>query len=161
MEFLARKKCFETEHFDEKLLALEDWDMWIRLGKKFSFKHIDIPLEAYRLHMKRMTRGYYQVLRATKIMFNKFSENINSAANAYEANRYWHILLGLAYLQSGYNGHARAEYKSAIRMNPQSIDVYLRFLSCFMTPQIYNSIQLFLERKSISRTLAKDRPIQV
>jgi glycosyltransferase involved in cell wall biosynthesis len=152
---LARKKCFETELFDENLLALEDWDMWIRLGKKFPFKHIDEPLEAYRLHLKRMTRGYFQVLRASKIIFNKLSEDIHSSANRCEASRCWHLLLGLAYLQSGYEANAREEYAIAIRMSPRSVGGYIRFLSSFIGPQLYNSIQIFLELKAIGRTRKK------
>ena len=152
---IARKKCFETELFDENLLALEDWDMWIRLGKKFSFKPIDEPLEVYRLHLKRMTRGYYQVLRATKIIFNKRSEDIHSSTNSYEASRCWHLLLGLAYLQSGYEATARKEYAIAIRMNPYSVGAYIRFLLSFIGPRLYNSIQVFLELKTIGVTRKK------
>jgi len=149
---LARKKCFETEFFDEDLLALEDWDMWIRLGRKFFFKPIDEPLEAYRLHLKRMSRGYYQVLRATRIMFSKFSGDIRSSTNRSEIVRCWHLLLGLAFLQSGYEAYAMEEYAIAIRMNPRSIGGYIRFLFCLIGPHLYNSIQVFLELKTIGTT---------
>jgi len=149
---LARKKCFETELFDENLLALEDWDLWIRLGKKFLFKHIGGPLDAYRLHRRRMTRSYSNVLQATKIMFNKYSEDINFSKNHYNAYRCWHLLLGLAYLQSGDETHAREEYAIAIRMKPHSVGAYIRFLLCFIGPQLYNSIQVFLELKTIGLT---------
>jgi hypothetical protein len=154
---LARKKCFETELFDENLLALEDWDLWTRLATKFFFKHIDGPLEAYRLHQRRMTRSYQQILLATKTMFNKLFTDIHSSPNQYEAFRRGHLWLGLAYLQSGDETHARTEYTIAIRMNPRSVGNYLRFLSSFIAPQPYNSIQVLLEHKMMDSTRRKNR----
>lgn len=154
---LARKNCFETDLFDEDLLALEDWELWTRLAKKFSFKHIDGPLEAYRLHQRRMTRSYNQILQATKIMFNKISAEIRSSPDSDEVFRRWHLLLGLAYLQSGDEAHAIAEYSIAIRLNSRAVGGYLRYLSCFIGPQLYNSIQVFLERKAIGQTLHKKK----
>lgn len=152
---LIRKECFEMELFDVDLPAAEDWDLWIRLAKKFCFKPIDEPLDAYRLHGERLTRSYYGVLHAAKTMFKKYSEDIYSSPNCHEALRRWHLLLGLAYLQSGDKTHARAEYVSAISMNPRSVQCYIRYLLCFIGPEPYNSIQVFLERKMIGRTLRK------
>ena len=146
---LARRKCFEKELFDEKLRALEDWDMLIRLGRRFRFRPVDGPLEAYRLHLKRLTRGYYQVLRATRIMSNKFSMDIST----YGYESYWHLLLGLAYLQSGYSAHARREYATVIRMNPHSVGTYFRYLTSFAGANLYNLIQVFSERIAVGSSL--------
>jgi len=47
---LLRKECFRVAGlFDEELRAAEDWDMWLRISKKFSIRNIDEPLVKIRL----------------------------------------------------------------------------------------------------------------
>ena len=42
---LVKKECFETwGGFDERLPALEEWDLWIRLSKSFRFLYVGEPL---------------------------------------------------------------------------------------------------------------------
>jgi GT2 family glycosyltransferase len=42
---LVKKECFEAlGGFDERLTALEEWDLWIRLSKRYRFLYVDEPL---------------------------------------------------------------------------------------------------------------------
>ncbi|MBQ3446068.1 MAG: hypothetical protein IJG37_00310 [Synergistaceae bacterium] len=42
---LLRTECFYEEGgFDERLRALEDWEAWLRLARKYNFSYVDEPL---------------------------------------------------------------------------------------------------------------------
>jgi hypothetical protein len=48
---MHEKSCFDNEPlFDENLRALEDWELWIRLSRKFDFLHIPKVTAEIRLH---------------------------------------------------------------------------------------------------------------
>jgi len=51
---LVRKKCFETVgFFDEKIKIGPDWDMWLRIAKKFNIYFIEKPLVLIRKHRNK------------------------------------------------------------------------------------------------------------
>jgi hypothetical protein len=53
---LIRRSCFEEVGlFDTSLPMSEDWDMWIRLSKKFSVGHLAEPMAKIRFHSQNIT----------------------------------------------------------------------------------------------------------
>ncbi len=56
---VARRRCLEeVGFFDETLSISQDYDLWLRLAKKYAFKHIGSPLAKYRLHAKNVSMDY-------------------------------------------------------------------------------------------------------
>ncbi len=48
---MARRRCFDDVGlFDPQLCVGEDWDMWIRIAKKYDVAYIDRPLANYLKH---------------------------------------------------------------------------------------------------------------
>ncbi len=47
---LSHRAAFRNELFDENLIQLQDFDMWLRLSPHASFHVIDTPLVQYRTH---------------------------------------------------------------------------------------------------------------
>jgi len=54
---LKTKVLAEVGVFDENLFGTEDWDLWIRIAKKFDIFYIDEPLGSYRSHKSAMTKN--------------------------------------------------------------------------------------------------------
>lgn len=55
---LVRRKHFdEVGQFDENLQTAQDYDLWLRLAKKFKFECTDIPLAKYRLHASNLSKN--------------------------------------------------------------------------------------------------------
>ena len=74
---LAKRRCInEVGLFDEQLLTSEDYDLWLRLAKKYRFKHINLPLAKYRLHRGNKSKDYDLRLRAHQIIDNKYNKDI-------------------------------------------------------------------------------------
>lgn len=66
--FMHEKSCLEGNIiFDEKLSSHEDWDLWIKLSKKYDFKHIKKNTVEYR----HRTEGFTQLSNPVNLEFSK------------------------------------------------------------------------------------------
>lgn len=60
---LIRRECFEAVGmFDPALSFSEDWEMWIRIARRYHFATIDKPLTLYRQHGANMTKSYRTIM---------------------------------------------------------------------------------------------------
>jgi FMN phosphatase YigB (HAD superfamily) len=66
MTTLIKKAVFdEIGHFDEKM-AIEDWDMWLRIAKRYHFAYSRNIFGKYRIHDKNTVHSlvkHYQEIR--------------------------------------------------------------------------------------------------
>ena len=60
--------------FDEYLRAGEDWDMWLRIAKKFHVDFCSEDLALIRLHENNMQKDSLRMLTAELMILNKFYE---------------------------------------------------------------------------------------
>jgi glycosyltransferase involved in cell wall biosynthesis len=55
---VARKSCLEAVGgFDESFRSCEDWDLWLRLARRYEFGHVPQHLVTYRIHGRSMARN--------------------------------------------------------------------------------------------------------
>jgi len=55
MTTLIRKSCFDKVGVYDENLPWEDWDMWMRIARHYSFLYSALPFAKYRLHGKSYT----------------------------------------------------------------------------------------------------------
>jgi glycosyltransferase involved in cell wall biosynthesis len=73
---LIRASVFqEVGFFDETLVASEDWDMWLRISKKFTFDYVNQALVQIRVHSDNMQKDFLRMLTSDLSMLNKFSQH--------------------------------------------------------------------------------------
>ena len=65
----------EIGYFDENLNASEDWDMWLRIARKYQFDYVDEPLVQIRVHASNMQKDFSRMLASELAMLNKFEQN--------------------------------------------------------------------------------------
>lgn len=63
----------EVGLFDETLQASEDWDMWIRVCKKFRVDFVDQVLVQIRVHPSNMQKDFSRMLASELAILNKFA----------------------------------------------------------------------------------------
>lgn len=83
---LIKKECFDSVgYFDEKLKAKEDYDMWLRISKRYKVDFVDKPLVIYDYHldMDRMSRRYGSLLEAELYFFEKHKEELLLFPDSY------------------------------------------------------------------------------
>jgi len=57
MTTLIRRSCYDTVGSYDEQLPWEDWDMWMRLARHYSFLYSPTPLAKYRFHKKSFSRS--------------------------------------------------------------------------------------------------------
>jgi glycosyltransferase involved in cell wall biosynthesis len=73
---LVKSNVFEEVGlFDESLKASEDWDMWIRIARKFHFDYVNESLVQIRVHSSNMQKDFSRMLASELAMLNKFEQN--------------------------------------------------------------------------------------
>ena len=101
---LIRKKCFdEVGMFDKELKSSQDFDMWIRIAKKFDISYIDEPLVKYYYTEGAITRDMQKRLQGWERLIDKNIDLYNKDKNSYN------YLLNIIVYELMYNGY----YKKA------------------------------------------------
>jgi len=69
---LIRKECLdEVGWFDENISGSEDYELWMRLAKKYPFTYFDQVLTRYRVHSGNLSHNYEKRLRNHLKIFRK------------------------------------------------------------------------------------------
>lgn len=87
---VVRKECFNrVGYFDENLPARQDYDMWIRISKKFKFAFINKPLvNIYRENKNSISYGYEKNITGTNIILRKIEPDLKKFDSKYQKKVY-------------------------------------------------------------------------
>jgi len=122
---LLRRRCFEEFGlFDKDIPAGSDYDMWLRISKKFSFEIIEKPLIRYYIHENSITFNYEKKIRGLEILFQKYDNLFRLKPRIY-SRRY--RTLGIHCCYNGEPHKGRKAFKKAIRMDPFEVRNYFYF----------------------------------
>jgi glycosyltransferase involved in cell wall biosynthesis len=122
---LLRRSCFERVGlFDENMPTSNDYDMWIRISKKFRFEYIDEPLVKYYIHEARLTDNYDKKIKGMEILLKKYGEMFSLNSKHY-SDQYFHI--GVFYCYNGDVRKGRKAYLKAIWLYPYKLQYYFNF----------------------------------
>ena len=73
---MVRRECFESVGlFDQSLRSAEDWDMWIRIAKKYEFAVVKEPLVRYRIHANSKSHNLQLHLKSRLQVIEKAFQN--------------------------------------------------------------------------------------
>ncbi len=149
-EVLVRKECLDsTGFFDENLPAFQDWDMWIRLARHYQFDYISEPLIRYTVHKNRISNRPFARLQAARVMFEKFSRDLNTQVNRREILGYWYYRFGRIYSECGDMRKGRKEFVKAMSKDPYNVVYSIRLLTSFFGQVFY---------RTLSRSLGSNLP---
>lgn len=116
---MVRRCCFDTVGvFDQSLLNIDDWDMWIRIAACYRFAVIKEPLMRYRQHHNNMTKNWQVVEQACRLIIEKAFHSAPPELLYLKSRSYGHANIFLAWkaLQS-----SNRDYKRAIHFRASAI----------------------------------------
>ncbi len=127
---MFRQEVFEQcGYFDESLPFSEDWDLWIRVARKYKIFKLNRPTTLYRLHSKQGIRVNRDIDYRTKLLANSvkkwgLSSQDGSRISYYKFRKQlskYHIVFGLDHLQLGKKRHAISSFIKAYYCNPLNL----------------------------------------
>ena len=123
---LVRNDCFkQVGLFDEGIALGSDWDMWLRISKKFQFEHISEPLVNYFVHENRLTNDTALVAKGREDKLRKYEQLIAKNKKNYSD---WYHGLGVLYCLNGEMVKARGAFLKAVKIYPFRVKPYFGLL---------------------------------
>lgn len=119
---VGKKECFENVKFDPEMPRLQDYDITIRLSKKYSIYFVNEPLVNMYVQNDSISKNKNKMIRAETIIFSKYKDDIEK----YKDFKYHNMLvLASAKRKSGYK--SSYEYKTLYKMKP-SVSSLLKYI---------------------------------
>jgi glycosyltransferase involved in cell wall biosynthesis len=120
---LLRRACFEIGLFDERLPSFQDYDLWLRIARKFHFDFIREPMLKYFVHPNKIWTNSEALLQGLELMLRKHG---HSATFRRKCSVYY-LSLGVQFCERNRLGAGRGALVSAARLNPLAIGPYVYF----------------------------------
>jgi glycosyltransferase involved in cell wall biosynthesis len=110
---LLKRECLDKVGlFDETLPCSQDYDLWIRLAKEFSFECIQEPLFRYYHHQEKISTNVEVLSRGSELMAKKHC----FLSKKYYVNR--DIEIGILYCLDGNMSKGRRAFLDAVKLLP-------------------------------------------
>lgn len=131
---LVKRECFEKVGlFDEKLVACEDWDMWLRLAECYDFDYVPKKLVKIRRHAGNLQNNKLLMFISQLGFYNKWLVLLPDNSACFIG---WRRLLITYVVNSGLNikyyraiiaGFSRANRHKLFSVSFGSVSLYLLF----------------------------------
>lgn len=79
---LGKKKCFLEEGFDPTFPRFQDWELMIRMAKRYKIHFINKPLANVYVQEDSISRDTLKAEKALVMMFTKYKEEIDARKKA-------------------------------------------------------------------------------
>jgi glycosyltransferase involved in cell wall biosynthesis len=135
---IIRKECLEVVGlFDEQMPRLQDWDLFIRLSKKYHFIFIDEPLLIVHHSRDSISADDTALAEAMELILQKNFTDIEKDAGLLV--KYYGII-GNQMISVGQMRKARSYFIEALKRNPWKIKFSGAVLVTFLGQSVYSAI---------------------
>ena len=135
---LIKKICFrKAGFFDETLPSCQDWDMWIRLSKYYTFDFVPDILAKHHIHGSQISVNLNAKIVAREKLVEKYWVDLSRKSKILS------ILLkrlGILCCLNGDSREGRRYFLSSIKRKPFQKSAYVNFLLSLLVPRIHRNI---------------------
>ena len=130
---LMTKECFgEIGYFNGEFEPAEDYDLWLRVAKRYPVAYLCQPLVRYRKHEENISRDKVTLRgNAFRVLERHYDPQLISAEAYHTRMSDLHLYCGRAYLRLGDVAMARKAFGRSLRHTPlriRSIRYWLKAL---------------------------------
>jgi glycosyltransferase involved in cell wall biosynthesis len=116
---LIRKQCLErVGMFDEKLPRLQDWDLWLRLSKKYKFFYLNEPLATVFKTADAISEQSACLAAGLEIIINKFLKEFSAYPNLLAK---YYYSLGRGFYKNGQKNKSQEYLEKALELAPYDL----------------------------------------
>ncbi len=135
---LIRKVCFDNAgYFDVTLQACQDWEMWIRISRYYSFDFIPEPLAKSYVHGAQVSTNLNIKIRAREKLVKKYH---NDLINIPSTLSFLMKRLGILYCIARNRYKGLYYFFKSIRWYPGQKDCYRHILLCIFFPAKHRAL---------------------
>ena len=119
---LLRRSCFDAVGiFDERLRSFQDYDLWLRIARKYRFDCIRQPLLKYFVHGDQIGSNSQALTQGLELMLKKYGDvpAFRKKCGAY------YLDLGVQYCEADRFDAGRRALVRAARLNPRAAEPYI------------------------------------
>ena len=133
---VALLECLEKkQYFDNLFIAREEYDLWIRLCKKWKVAFVSEPLvkQYYRNNINRISSNVYSYVKANDLLDSKYAKDIENRLTKKERRQRLSVqgfFLGSQAIKINNSKLARKYYLEAFKTN-KNIKSLLIYFACF------------------------------
>jgi len=132
---VIKRECFEKVGlFDEELPSCQDYDMWIRIAKKYDFYCIKESLLKYQVHNDRISSRIDNVVKGERIILKKYFEQYQKNPKLYSEHCF---LLGNRFCHLSEMREGRRYFFKGIFINPFSMKYYVYLIPSLFGARFY------------------------
>ncbi|MDD5638815.1 MAG: glycosyltransferase [Candidatus Pacebacteria bacterium] len=141
---IVKKNIFEELGiFDENLKFGEDWEMWLRIAKKYNFDSVYESLIKCYLHQNNITKTIenFKQIEDFKYILEKYKDDFKKYPKVKSRPL---RNIGTFYILDNNSKMARKYFEKAIKVSPLSLRLYFQYFLSFF-PNIYKKL-FFIKR---------------
>jgi glycosyltransferase involved in cell wall biosynthesis len=151
---MVRRTCLEAVgHFDESIAAGADYDLWIRLARRYHFDFIAAPLVLYSVHAHRLSTNWPLLIAGAEAILAKHEGYFAADRRNYSAQYY---NLGVMYCLTGNRQKGSAALRKAIDCYPFDLRYYFQFALARLGTAHYQRVHQ--RRDTLAQWLKACRP---
>lgn len=138
---LIRKVCFdEIGLFDESFRCFEDWDMWLRISRRFDFKATSEPLYVDIRHSSsQISDNLLVIMKFLEKLFRKHANTLEHLPRNTKRRMYskFHKTRAVTLYDSGMIREGKLEAIRAFFLDPLSTRIWRLILVGFMGSRVW------------------------
>lgn len=114
--------------YDERFVALENWELWLRLSRHCHFAYSEQPLSRYRLHGGNLIKDHSRTRRAYELLLQKHMETTPPPPRVLRRRAYARFYEAFAdgHVGRGEYGQAQALFLKSLFLEPFQPDIWWR-----------------------------------
>jgi glycosyltransferase involved in cell wall biosynthesis len=117
---VVRRECFDAcGPLCEELCSTDDWDMWVRIARKFSIVHVPAVLAEYTWHSSGSVSSDSATMDKRKVIDRALEADPNLSRSQHrEIEARLSQLEGVRYIQQGNKEMALSCFSKSMRLSP-------------------------------------------
>jgi glycosyltransferase involved in cell wall biosynthesis len=145
---LLRRSCFDkVGMFDERLQSFQDYDLWIRLARRYQFEFVREPLLKYFVHGEKIWTNSEALTAGLDLMLKKYGY---APAFRRKCSGYY-LSLGVQYCDNSRFHAGRRALLRAVRLSPFAMKTYYYLGLALLGAAVFRGAQRAKARLLASR----------
>lgn len=147
---VVRKACFEKAGMFANIPRFQDWELWLRISKYYSFKHIREPLVKSYRQPDSISRNADVLISARKYILSKYYDALSEKPKLLSKH---YLDIGIFLCSKGDIKEGRKYFFKAVSVHPFNAKLLLWTIVSLFGSTTYNKYSAFYYTLKDSRNL--------